>query len=156
MFFKICLWCQEKCIVNEQAHLEKIVNRNFTEREWFWPLDLCAPRQKLYALCHFGAGFEAPSEVTIEPKCSCWKALPVCFPTQVEFLNLVPIFPSKNSISQDCFLCVKLGVERSFLGCFWPPEDSKLAQISWPCTKSHYFPWKIQNYKRFLIWSLLL
>ena len=114
---------------------------------------LCAPRQFLCASCHFETEFEALLEVQIEPKWTCWKVMPVYFPTQVEFLNLVPICPSKTSISQGCFLCVKLGTERSFLTCFWPPEDSKLAQISCPSTKSHDFPCWIQKCKPFVIWS---
>ena len=77
----------------------------------------------LYASCQFGADFEALPEVQVAPKCTCWKALPVYFPTQVEFLNLDVICHSKTSISQDFFLCVKIGAVRSFLECFWPPED---------------------------------
>ena len=79
---------------------------------------LYAPRQNLYALRHFGADFEALPKVQIEPKIGNWKSLPVYFPTQVEFLNLDVIFPSKTSIYQDCFLCVKIGAVRSFFECF--------------------------------------
>jgi len=48
--------------------------------------------------------FGKPVLSTFQPK---WK-----------FMNLVLICPSKSSFSQDCFLCVKIGVERSFLGVF--------------------------------------
>ena len=74
--------------------------------------------QILYASCHFGADFEALPEVQIESKIACWKDLPVYFPTLVEFLDLDVIFPSKTSISQDCFLCVKIRAVRSFFECF--------------------------------------
>ena len=75
--------------------------------------------QNLYASHHFGADFEAPLEVEIELMIAFWKALPVYFPTQVEFLDLVSICPSKCPISQDYFLCVKIGVVRSFFECFF-------------------------------------
>ena len=74
--------------------------------------------QILYASLHFGSDFKALIEVKIEPEIAIWKALPVYFPTQVEFLDLVSICPSKCPISQDCFLCVKIGAVRSFLSVF--------------------------------------
>ena len=54
------------------------------------------PRQFLCASRHFETKFEALPEVQIEPKCACWKALPVYFPTQVEFLNLGVHLPLQN------------------------------------------------------------
>ncbi len=45
--------------------------------------------------------------------------------------------PLQNSISQDCFLCVKIGAVRSFFECFWPLEGSKFSKISWPYTKNY-------------------
>ena len=74
----------------------------------------------LYASCQFGANFEGLPGVQIEHGIARWKDLPVYFPTQLEFMNFVVICPSKNQISQHCFLCVQKGAERSFLGCFWP------------------------------------
>jgi len=64
-----------------------------------WPLGLCAPRQKMYVSRHFGDGFEAFRAVQIEPNCACWKALPVYFPIEVEFLDLDAISPSQTLIS---------------------------------------------------------
>ena len=74
--------------------------------------------QILYALRHFGADFEALLEVQFEPKIARWKSLPVRFLAHVEFLDLVSIFPSISQISEDCFLCLKIGVVRSFFECF--------------------------------------
>ena len=62
--------------------------------------------QKLNVSRHFEPVFEALPEVKIELMIARWKYLPVYFPTQVEFLDLVSICPSKSSISQDWFLCV--------------------------------------------------
>ena len=62
--------------------------------------------KKLNAPCHFDLVCEALPEVQIELMIASWKALPVYFLTQVEFLDLDVICPSKNSISQDWFLCV--------------------------------------------------
>ena len=69
--------------------------------------------QNLYAQHNF----EALPEVQIELMIARWKSLPIYFPTQVEFLDLDVIFPSKNSISQD-FMWVQKVAVRSFLGCF--------------------------------------
>ena len=85
----------------------------------------------LYASRHFGADFEVVLEVKIKWRIARWKSLPVQFPTQVEFLNLVSIFPSKNQISQHCFLCVQKVAERSILGCFWPFRQPKTCQNLW-------------------------
>ena len=88
----------------------------------------------LYALRHFEADFEGLPGVQIECRISRWKAIPVYFATQVEFMNLVAIFPSKNEFSQHCFLCVQKGAERSFLGCFWPlrqPKNCKNIDVIW-------------------------
>ena len=79
-----------------------------------WQFFLCASRQFLCALCHFGA-LEGVQNVL---KWACWKSCLVYFLTQLEFLNLVLICPSKSSFSQDCFLCVKKVAERPFLGVF--------------------------------------
>ena len=82
----------------------------------------------LYVLRHFEADFEGLPEFQIECRISRWKYIPVYFPTQVEFLNFVSIFPSKNQISQRCFLCVQKVAERSFLGCFLPFRQPKTCQ----------------------------
>ena len=74
--------------------------------------------QILYASRHFGGDFEALSKVEIELMITLWKALDVCYPTQVEFFNLDVIFPSKTAISQDWFLLVQKVAERPFLECF--------------------------------------
>ena len=71
----------------------------------------------------------------------------------MEFLNLASICLSKNEYSQHYFPCVKIRAIRSFFGCFWPPGDSDLAQISCPSTSSRDFPCWIQKCKPFLIWS---
>ena len=76
--------------------------------------------RNLYALRYLEADFEGFPEVQIERMIACLKALHAYFPTQVEFLDLVAIFPSKSSISQHFFLCVQKVAERSFLGCFDP------------------------------------
>ena len=75
------------------------------------------------------ASFEALPEVQIEPKIAFWKALPVYFPTQMKFLDLAIICPSKTSFSQDCFLWVQKVAERSFLACFWPLGNPELDGI---------------------------
>ena len=85
----------------------------------------------LYVSRQFGADFEGLPGGHIECMIACWKSLPVYFPTQVEFLNLVSIWPSKNEFSQHCFLCVQKGAERSFLGCFWPLRQPKTCQNIW-------------------------
>ena len=54
--------------------------------------------QNLYAYHIFGADFEALPEVQIELMIAHLKALSVYYPTQVEFLYLDVIFPSKNCI----------------------------------------------------------
>ena len=74
--------------------------------------------QKLNASHHFEPVFEALPEVQIELMIARWKSLPVYFPTQVEVLNLDVIYPSKNLISQDWFLCVQKVAERPFSRCF--------------------------------------
>jgi len=83
-----------------------------------WAKNLCASR-------YFGAVFEALAKVQIALRLACWKSLPVYFLTEVEFFNLVSIFPSKSAFSQDCFLCVQKGAVRSFFACFltfWGPK----------------------------------
>ena len=74
--------------------------------------------QKLNVLCHFELVFEALPEVKINPMIARWKALDVCYQTQVYFFNLDVIFPSKTAISPDWFLLVQKVAERSFLECF--------------------------------------
>ena len=73
IIFKHFLSCQEKYSVNEQAHLDKFVNRNFAKRARFWPFSLYALRPILYSVHQFGGYFEVPSGVKIVPKCACWK-----------------------------------------------------------------------------------
>ena len=119
----------------------------------------------------FGSLCAVPNTVCVAPLWSCiwgtfWKPnwaqvclleIPTCLlSNRSEISKFGAHFPLQTAISQDCFLCVKIGVERSLFGCFWPPEDSKLAQTSWPCTNSHDFPWKIQKCKLFVIWSSLV
>ena len=82
----------------------------------------------LYALRHFEGDFEGLPEVQSECRIARWKYLPVYFPTQVEFLNLVAICPSKNEFSQHFFLCVQKVAERLILGCFWPFRQPKTCQ----------------------------
>ncbi len=86
-------------------------------------------------------------------KWACWKGLDVYFPTQVEFLNLVSICPSKMAISQDCFLCVKKVAESHFLLVFWPSGGSKLGEISWYLLSKCILSWQIQKCKHFLKWT---
>ena len=74
--------------------------------------------QKLNASRHFGADFEALTEVQIRLMIARWKYLYVYYPTQVEFLDLDVIFPSKTAISQDWFLLVQKVEKRQFLECF--------------------------------------
>ena len=74
--------------------------------------------QFLYAYHNFGDDFEALPEVQIELMIARWKSLDVYYPTQVEFLDLDVIFPSKTVISQEWFLLVKKVAERPFLKCF--------------------------------------
>ena len=76
--------------------------------------------QKLNASRHFGGDFEALKKFKIECMIARWKSLDVCYPTQVEFLNLDFICPSKTAISQDWFLLVQKVAEMPFLECFWP------------------------------------
>ena len=57
--------------------------------------------QKLNASRNFGPILGALPEVQIELMIARWKALDVCYPTQVEFFNLDVICPSKTAISQD-------------------------------------------------------
>ena len=76
--------------------------------------------QILYALRQFGGDFEALYEVQIDLMIAHWKALDVCYPTQVECFNLDVIFPSKTAISQDWFLLAQKVAEMPFLECFWP------------------------------------
>lgn len=77
---------------------------------------------------------------TFQPKWNLWIWIPF-FPRKLQSPRLLPV-------------CQNRGREVSF-GCFWPPEDSKLAQNYFPCIISRYFPWKIQKYKLFLIWISL-
>ena len=74
--------------------------------------------RKLNALRHFGGDFEARPEVEIELMIARWKSLSIYVLTQVEFLDFDVIFPSKNSISQDWFLCVQKVAEIPFSRCF--------------------------------------
>ena len=74
--------------------------------------------QKLNASRHFEPIFEELPEVQIELMIACWKGLDVYYPTQVEFLDLDVICPSKTAISQDWFLLVQKVAERPFLECF--------------------------------------
>ena len=89
----------------------------------------------------------------IEQKWSCWKGLWVYFPTQLEFLNLVVIFPSKIAISQDCFLCVKNVAESHFLLVFWLSGGPKLHKISCPWMSICNFSWQIWKCWVFAKWS---
>lgn len=78
-----------------------------------------------YALRAFPPVFGALPGIQIELMIARWKGMDVYFPTQVEFSNLVSIFPSKSAFSQDCFLCVQKGAVRSFFTCFltfWGPK----------------------------------
>ena len=50
-------------------------------------------------------------------------------------------------------VCQNRGKKVIFFGCFWPPKDSDLAQISCPSTSSRDFPLWIQKCKPFFIWS---
>jgi len=90
----------------------------FRETEANGKIFLCAPRAFLCASCYFGAYFGALADVQNVTKWACWKDLPVYFPTQLEFLNLVLICPSKYLFSQDYFVCVKKVAERPFLSVF--------------------------------------
>ena len=74
--------------------------------------------KKLNALRHFEPVFEALPEVQIELMIARWKALDVYYPTQVEFLDLDVICPSKTAISQDWLLLVQKVAERPFSRCF--------------------------------------
>ena len=74
--------------------------------------------RKLNAPRHFEPSFGGLHEVQIELMIALWKALSVCYPTQVEFLDLDVIFPSKTAISQAWFLLVQKVAERPFLECF--------------------------------------
>ena len=74
--------------------------------------------KKLNASRHFEPIFEALTEVQIELMITFGKAIYVYYPTEVEFLDLDVIFPSKTAISQDWFLLVQKVAERPFLECF--------------------------------------
>ena len=130
--------------------LGEVATRNFAKREQFGHFFPCAPRQIPCASRHFGACFGALSGVQNVPKCTCWKAYPVYFPTQLEFLKLKLICPSKTSFSQDCFLCVQKVAERPFLGVFWPLGGPKRVKISFPDTSRHIFGCWIQICRPFL------
>lgn len=101
----------------------------------------------------FGGIFEALIGVQMRQKWDFWKFLDVYFPTQVEFLNLVVICPSKIAISQDCFLCVKNVAESHFLLVFWLSGGPKLDEISWQWLSKCNFPWQIQKCWFFPKWS---
>ena len=75
--------------------------------------------EKPCAPCAFPPTFGALPGIQIELTIARWKYLDVYLPTQVEFSNLVSIFPSKSAFSQDCFLCVQKGAVRSFFACFF-------------------------------------
>ena len=82
------------------------------------PTFLYVPLLILYASHLFGPNFGGLPDVQILSRCSCWKGLPVYFPTQVEFFNFASICLSKSLFSQHFFLCVKIGAVRSFFECF--------------------------------------
>ena len=82
--------------------------------------------QILYVSRQFEPIFGALSKVQIELMIARWKALDVCYPTQVEFFNLDVICPSKTAISQDWFLLVQKVAERPFLECLWPFRQPKI------------------------------
>ena len=67
---------------------------------------------KLYAPRDFGPTFGALFGIKIKLMIACWKALDVFYPTQVEFLNLELIFPSKTAFSHKYFLLVQKVAER--------------------------------------------
>jgi len=71
----------------------------FRETEANGQIFLCAPRAFLCASRYFGSYFGALAGVQNVPKWAFWKAPPVYFPTPLEFLNFVFIFPSKSSFS---------------------------------------------------------
>lgn len=71
---------------------------------------------------------------------ACCKGLPVYFLAEAEFLNLTYICPSKTESSQVCFLCVKKGVEMSFLRCFSPFLKLKTCQNFLAICEHAYFP----------------
>ena len=81
--------------------------------------------KKLNVSCHFGGAFEALSKDKIDLMIARWKALDVYYPTQVEFLDLDVISPTKIAISQDWFLLVQKVAERPFSRCFWPFRQPK-------------------------------
>ncbi len=102
---------------------------------------------------YFGADLEVLPCVQMRQKRACWKGWDVYFPTQVEFLNLVIICPSKIAISQDCFLCVKKVAESHFLLVFWLSGGPKLRQISSPLMSICNVAWKIWKCWVFAKWS---
>ena len=67
----------------------------------------------------FTAVFEWVPLVQIRCKMAHWKAWPVYFASQVEFLNLVLIWPLKNHFSQGHFLQLKKWAESHFFDVFW-------------------------------------
>ena len=93
----------------------------------------------------FGASFEALPGVQMRQTWACWKDLDVYFPTQVECLNLVAIFPSKIAISQDCFLCVKKVAESHFLLFFDLLEAQNLVKFLGNCWASVFLHEKSKN-----------
>ena len=68
--------------------------------------------KNLYASRAFQPVFGALSEVKIKLIIAFWKALDVCYPTQLEFPNLELIRPSKTSFSHKYFLLVQKVAER--------------------------------------------
>lgn len=139
--FECCLGCQKNWSLDDQAHLEKSqteISRNGSKMTLF-PLRV-APN----SLCIVPSWSLFWALVCVEnvSMLACWKSCPVYFPTQLEFLNLKLIFPSKTSFSQDCYLCFKKVAESPFLGVFWPLGGPDLFKISCPDTNSRDFQWK--------------
>ena len=67
---------------------------------------------ELYASRALQPTFWALPSIKIKLIIACWKALDVCYPSQVEFPNLKLIFPSKTSFSHKYFLLLKKVAER--------------------------------------------
>ena len=87
----------------------------------------------------FAATFEWVPLVQIRCKMAHWKAWSVYFPSQVDFRNLVLIWPLKNHFSQGHFLQLKKWAESQFLGVFWAFGGSKLKIKLPPSTGNFYF-----------------
>ena len=94
---------------------------------------------KLNAPRHFEPNFGELTEVKIELMIAHWKALSVCYPTQVEFFNLELIFASKTSISKTTFCWCKRWQKGDFHGVFGPLGYPKLDEISRPFLSMNKF-----------------